>query len=130
MSGSPGFVQGAPDFDKLEIVVIGYTDVSTNGSVVNWVTVPHNLGYKPLIMAYFNNVTVTSGATTIFSHGDIPLPSWYNLAVDTGGTPAIRFTTYINYAIDSTNAYFLLFNSLGTTFSVPIKYYLLRERTN
>lgn len=121
MSG-PGFIQGVPNFDNLEIVVVGNTTVSSAGSPTNWTTVPHNLGYRPIIFAFLNNV----GLSGIFTAGDIPLPTYLGLDI----TTTIDFTSWLHAGVNNTNAYFVLFNGTGAaipTFS--IKYYLLRERT-
>lgn len=121
MSG-PGSILGVPNFDKLEIVVAGNTTISSDGSPTNWQTVPHNLGYRPMILAYLNNV----GIGGIFSDGDIPLPSYLGATI----TTTVNFTSWVHAAVDNENAYFILFNATGLAISAyEIKYYLLRERT-
>lgn len=129
MSG-PGFVQGVPDFDKLQLVVVGYTSISSDGSTVGQQTIPHNLGYKPSVMAFLNNVDVSGSGGLTISSVDIPLPTYASTAIDTGGTPQVRFTTWIHAMANNTNLYILTYNATGSSFSLPIKYYLLRERSS
>lgn len=126
MSG-PGPIIGVPEFDKLEIVVIGNTSVSSDGSTQNWTTVAHNLGYKPLIMAFLNNVNLSGIATGV----NIMLPSFGDGSIITGANNEVRFTTWIFCAANNSNAYFVMYNSTGSSVSsLPIKYYLLRERSS
>lgn len=124
--GGPGFIQSVPDFDKLEIVVVGKGTVSSDGSATNWTTIPHNLGYRPQILAFLDNV----GMTSVFTNGDVPLPSFTSLSIDPV-SHVVTFGTYVLAACDETNVYLIMFNGLGTTLSsYPIKYYLLRERSS
>lgn len=123
MSG-PGFIQGVPDFDKLEIVVAGNTSVSSNGSTISWTTIPHNLGYRPMVLAFMDDV----GIGGIFSDGDIPLPTWQQANLS---DTFIKFSTWLFASADTTNVYAIMFNTTGSPVeSFNIKYYLLRERSN
>lgn len=126
MSG-PGFIQGVPNFDKLEIVVIGYTSVSSDGSLQNWTTVPHNLGFKPVMIAFLNDVNLSGIADGV----NVLLPTYGNGSIITGANNEVRFTTWIFCNANNSNAYFIMFNSTGSPVnSLPIKYYLLRERSS
>jgi len=124
--GSPGFIQSQPNFDNLQIVLIGYTSVSSDGSTQNWTTVQHNFGYRPIIFAFLNGVSLSS----IFTSGIVPLPTYSSATIDTTAH-TVNFRTYLQCATDTTSSYFILFNSTGSAISsLPIKYYLMRERSS
>lgn len=87
-------------------------------------TVPHNLGYTPLAMAFINNVT---GA----GYG-IPLPIWVSFGANTGGvggaTEYLGVIRYMTFAADGTNFYVITYSSgvaIATNYTVT--FYLYRQ---
>ena len=113
---------GVPDFDQLEVVKESTATVSSDGSPLNWATIPHNLGYRPIIITELNDV----GITGIFTDADVPIPSWTDVNI-VGGN--VTFQSFLSSAADATNTYFILLNATGLTRSYSVKYYLLRKRS-
>lgn len=115
-----------PNFNSFEILQVGVTTVSSDGSPTNWTTVAHNLGYAPAVLAYMNNVFL-SGITGV---GNIPLPMWTSSQTDTVNHVFIQ-KSYMMASVDTQNIYIILYNALGTTIpAFTVKYYLLREKAN
>lgn len=113
-------LQSIPQFDKFEIIKESIATVTTNGSTINWVTIPHNLGYRPMVIANLNDVDL--GA--IFSNGDIELPTWIGASISGG---IVGFTTYLSSGVDNTNVYFIILDATATTASYDVHYYLIRR---
>ena len=101
-------IQGSEDFDRLEIVKTGITSVSSDGSPQNWTTVAHNLGFRPLIKAVLNNVSV--GA--IADAADVPLPTYAALTINVSDE-VVEFNEWVHAMTDTENSYFVLFNATG-----------------
>lgn len=117
---------GIPNFDKLEVVKSGITTIQSDGSPTNWSTTPHNLGYTPTVLAYLNDVSIAGVSST----GNIPLPTYLGLTVDTVNDVVI-LRSWIHADVDDTNLYIILYNSQGGVISpYEIKYYLLRDRSD
>jgi hypothetical protein len=112
-------LSGIPDFDKFEIVKESTASVS-GSSNINWTIYPHNLGYKPQIIAFMNDVSIASASLT---HIDIPLPTWGDLTV----ASEVNFQTWIQAMVDSTNVYFFLYNATGSNRTYALKYLLFRR---
>lgn len=116
--------------NTLKIVKTDTLAVPVGTAVTNWVTTPHNLGFAPIPLAFLTGV----GITGIFQKGNLPLPTYTSLNVEPDGTkqygPMVTMRTWLNVAADEQNFYVLAFNSLGTAFTVNVKYYLLQESSN
>lgn len=123
-------LQSIPNFDKLKIIKVGTSTITSSGNTIDWQTIPHGLGFKPIPMAFIDNANVSFGPTPVIVNGALPLPTWTNATIDTG-TQQVIFRTYLQIATDATNVTIMLFNSTGATdITTAVKYYLLREASN
>lgn len=126
--------------NSFRIVDQGTTSVTTSGNPINWVTVPHNLGFAPVPFAYLQDVSITSGGTTITSDGNIPLPTWTNLNIDTikgsatnsgSPLPIVAFSQYIQAIADTKNLYILLLDATGSSGdNFAVVYYLTQQSSS
>lgn len=66
--GVDASIQGVPNFDKLQIVKVGYIDVIKAASTVQGEgIVNHNLGYKPVTFVYLDYYDEAVGQTYLQS---------------------------------------------------------------
>ncbi len=108
--------------NNLKVVVTDSVLVTAGATPTNWATVPHNLGFAPIPLAFLNNVNLSGIAVG----ANIPLPTYTNLAVDTVGQQVIM-RTWLHALADEKNLYIVAFNSTGASFNINVKYYLLQE---
>ncbi len=108
--------------NTLKIVKTDTITVSASGNATNWSTVPHNLGFAPIPLAFLNNVTLSGIAVG----ANVPLPTYTSLSVDTVNQ-RVDMRTWLHAMADDTNFYIVAFNSTGTPFNINIRYYLLQE---
>lgn len=107
-------------FKIIKTDVVNLTIASTT---VSTVTVPHGLGYAPIVMAFLNNVDLSTVANDI----NIPLPTFLNASIDTVGNQ-VKFVTWVFASSDAFNVYIQCINSSGVALGqFPFKYYLLQE---
>lgn len=116
--------------NSIRIVSRGTTSIGSSGASSNWNTIPHNLGFAPVVFAYLAGVTL-SGITT---NANIPLPTWTSATIDTikatalnGGVaiPSVIFSTWMEAVADTTNLYVILYNATGASISnLTVQYYL------
>lgn len=127
--------QGAPLLaGNVRLVKTGTAGVvtpsGTSGLITTTTTtVPHNLGYTPLALAYMNNI-IGQG------YGQ-PLPMWVSFG-DVGNTTVGGVTvetlgviTFMTYAVDGSNFYVLTYGS-GSAIAAnyTITYFLYQQRAN
>lgn len=108
--------------NALKVVKSDTGTVTTTGQPTNWATIPHNLGFAPIPLVFLNGVSLSG----IASGANIPLPTYSNVSIDVVGQQ-IKFGTWLHALADNLNLYVVLFNSLGTSFSLNFKFYLLQE---
>jgi hypothetical protein len=119
--------------DVFKIVVSGTTTVTVNsgdtGTTVT-TTVPHNLGYAPVVLAYVFNPADDVGAPT----GYVATPYSSLSSSNTGSTPTVQLNPIAFYFMntDTVNAYanivcgdVVFFSQVQGTFT--FKYFLLQE---
>ena len=119
--------------NSFRIVDDGVVAVSSNGATASWSTYAHNLGFAPIPFAYLTNVNL-SGIT---SAGNIPLPTFTNLNIDTlkstalnGGVacPIDIFGTWMEAVADETNLYVVLYNATGSAIGpLDVQFYLVQQ---
>ena len=115
-----------PNFDHFEIVQIGFISTDSDGSPISWTKKAHNLGYAPIPYGILNNASVSP----IFSNGNVPLPTYGSLTIDSTNDTII-WESYMDILADDTYVYFVLFNATNAPIaSLTSKYYLMRERAN
>lgn len=108
--------------DTFKIIRTGIIQVSSDGSTLNYGSLPHNLTFTPIVQGYLNNATIGSITTT----GSIPLPLPTSVDFSLAGT--VLFTSYLSIFADTTNIYALLYNGTGSPIStLTVTYYLLQE---
>lgn len=106
-----------------KIVSTGTTSLTmtdgTSGSTTT-VTIPHGLGYIPVVLAFFSDGGVYR-----------PIPNWsVVLSFDTTND-FVKFTAWVDMTVDATNLKFIGYNtSAGESPAYSIKYYLLQETAN
>lgn len=111
------------DQNNFKIVDDGTTSVNSDGSTLNWSSVPHGLDYTPIALGFLNNATV-SGITTT---GSVPLPTWGSAAINTTDE-VVEFKTWVQIIPDDTYVHVVLLNSTGAAIpNLYVKYYLLQE---
>jgi hypothetical protein len=117
---------GIPDFDQFEIVKEGTASVTLAASSFTKVTIAHNLGFAPYMLAAFDHVSI-SGLS--ISDGDLPLPTWSDITLDLVNH-VIQYGTWIQAMADPTNGYIIGSNALASIKGpYTIKYYLIRKRS-
>ena len=93
-----------------------------NSSLENVFSVPHGLGYAPLVIAVLNNATVTgisdNGTTSIM------LPTHLNASLANGYYEVFQ---WIYMMSDDTNVYCYCINANGGTGSFDVTYYLYQQ---
>lgn len=108
--------------DVFKIVLSGETSITTTDGSVSGsqtrVTVPHNLGFTPIPLAFIN-----------IGNNISPLPTWTILGYDTT-FQRLDFGTWIQATTDKTNLYIDGYSATSVSLSHPIKYYLLQETAN
>lgn len=115
-----------PNFNSLELVQVGVTQVSATTSPTNWTSVNHNLGYAPVPFAFLNGVSLSG----ISSSGNLPLPTLISGTIDTTNH-VVQFSSWLFCMADAQKVYFVLYNSTGAVINpYYVKYFLLRERAD
>lgn len=123
--------------NSFRIVKRGNTAISSTGSTINWVTVPHNLGFAPVPFVFLNDISRTAGTTVITGSGNIAFPTWSSLTLDTikssatnsgNALPIVAFQTFFDAVADETNLYIFLYNATGSSISAfNVGYYLIQQ---
>lgn len=118
-------LQSVPDFNQLVIVKTATIEIAANATagVAITTTIPHNLGYIPITLAY---VDVAIGAT----QGTV----WSALPTATAGSlqsPVnFGFNNWIFSYADETNFYIVFISGItGNWGTYNYKYYLLQQKT-
>jgi hypothetical protein len=106
----------------LKIVDTNIVDMVYDGSAITVTTYNHNLGFAPSIIAFLNDVNVSS----VGAHENLALPTWLDVNIDTVND-VVKFGLYLSTSVTTTDAHFILLNATGATGSLPIKFYLLQE---
>lgn len=116
-------LQSVPQFDKLEVVKAGTISLTKNASSSSATsTTAHGLGYQPIILAYSQNAAGV--AYVPLQYYFVNLSSGlvdYEYAISVDNTNIYLFIGAPNYG---TNTYYT------ATWTVTIKYYLLRQTVN
>lgn len=87
----------------------------------NTTTVPHNLGFLPIPLCFLS----TANNTVYY-----PLPQWTSASRDDVNS-VVKFSTWIDCNVDSTNLYIDFINALpGANGPFTIKYFLLQQTAN
>ena len=129
--GLDASLTGIPEFDSIELIKTGIINAAastlTSGGAGVWsfdtqsVTVNHNLGYTPILLAYIGG---------FINNGFVPIP--FTVMTSSSSTavawieyyPLVDSTSITIYTKSQGLAY------TGTAASIPIKYYLLRQKSN
>lgn len=111
------------DQNIFKIVLKDSVQFTVGTGTTTTVTVPHNLGFAPQIVAFLNQVDVSVVGDDV----NAPLPTWMDVSIDVPNN-VIKFRGWLSCYVDAVNAYFLVLNSTGASFGTfPITYYLLQE---
>lgn len=103
------------------ILKSGTFSISAAANSNNTTTLAHGLGFLPIPLCF-----LSAANNTIY----YPLPQWTSLTRDDVNNQ-IKFATWIDCNVDTTNLYVDFFNSLGGTGGpFNIKYYLLQQTAN
>lgn len=87
-------------------------------------SVPHPLGYAPLVEAAINNANFTGSITLL--DVNIPLPG--PLSVNTSAT-TLGITLYMQVLVDTENVYFITFAANGAPGgTLAVTYYLYQQQ--
>lgn len=126
--------------NSFRIVDQGIASITTSGLPINFLTIPHNLGFAPVPFAYLNDVAITSGSTTITTDGNMPLPTWTSLTIDTikatatnsgQALPIVSFEQYIQAVADTKNLYIILLDATATSGeNYSVQYYLTQQQSS
>lgn len=115
-----GLQANVADYDtSREFVFIktGTTTAVGASNATNVVTVPHNLGYKPICIAYIDDGTTRD-----------PLPVAVAKGFDYVNNKII-YRGYIDYYVDATNIYIrTIYIAFTGSVTYPVRYYLFRSR--
>lgn len=122
--------------NSFRIVNQNQTSIGSTGAPTTWNTIPHNLGFAPIVFAYLTNVNLSGIATA----ANIPLPTWTGAAIDTikstatnsgNAQPIFIFSSWIEAVADATNLYVILYNATGATINpLTVQYYLVQQPSN
>lgn len=114
------------------IVQQNVTFVAATGSARDTFTVPHNLGFAPVPVAFLNNANISgSGGAAGLTAVNIPLPGWVSIDTNNLLAGAVVFPIWLSYYADTKNLYIDIFNATGkATGSLSVTYYLLRLEAN
>lgn len=108
-----------PEFASLEIIKVGSTTIpAASDGTDELVTINHNLGYVPILIAFINN-SGTEARTML------PSIEVYNTGANAG-----KVYQNVYCFADSTSLYFINQSQLQGTSGGNIKYYLFRERSS
>lgn len=112
--------------DIFSIIQSGTIQVPIGVDETNITTIPHNLGFTPIIMAFINDIDLTGfGGDT---NGAYPLPGFIEASI--GGVTAgvVTFGQWMFPTVDDNNAYIITLNATGTPSNTQIvTYYLLQQ---
>lgn len=118
---------GVPQFDNLELIKIAQVSrlvPSLVSLATDTLTVPHNLGYIPILIAFLNG----TGSTYLTTGTYYSVPQIIPVTVGAEYTVGIMYT----YSLDETNIYFNVSNYSSLTITdigtATWNYYLLRSR--
>ena len=103
-----------------QFIASGIANVTGDGSLVSVTTVPHGLGYAPIVTGVMNHVSVTD----ISNRVSVFLPTWVAANISGG---AISFTIWLSAMADDTNVYFYMINATGSPKSLNVTYYLYKQ---
>lgn len=106
--------------NNLKVVQTDSVGIVVTTNPLNWATVPHNLGFRPIPIGFLNDVSLSG----IMQGGIIPLPTFFNAGASGGN---VNFTSWIFLTCDETNLYIVTLNASGVAFNTRVKYYLLQE---
>lgn len=118
-----------------DIVATGTVQFSFVGTdAQDILIVPHNLGYSPRATCFLNGVHLTIDPQHDYPDIDIPLPTYLGANINGsgggGGIPAVAFSTWLDFWVDSTNLYIHVINAASITKSFPVTYELRRVPAN
>lgn len=110
------------DQNVFKIVQTDTYNFTVDGTSSQFISIPHDLSFSPVIIAYIS-----------FSGNYNPLPTSLSSSSFTVlGATYVGFQSWLSFSVDQTNIYFNLDNPSGAYNGsiVPIKYYLLQETAN
>lgn len=112
-----------------QFLATGTMNCTPTGSLEDVFSIPHGLGYAPIVIGMMNNSTVTgisdNGTTTVM------LPTWLKSAIGTvGGSSVFLFTKYATMMSDPTSVFCYLVNPSADTTPFAITYYLYKQNSN
>lgn len=133
----PGQLSFNSSNDTFQVLISGTTNIpgavlAAGGLAWNYVSVPHNLGFAPIVQAYISTTVAVSIGTSIASFVALPINS-DNFLDDVTGDTGSPF--YIFATADTQNVYFSYFYfaanpGAGATIpSFPVQYYLVNVST-
>jgi hypothetical protein len=123
---------GKPSLQNLLILQSGQAGVTISSNPTNICTVPHNLGFVPVPLAFLNNVSLNYGNGQSILNTNIPLPA--SLGTSAGGTltGVVTNSIYMFCLADSKNFYVITLNATGAAISgvFEVTYELLQQTAN
>lgn len=111
------------------VVQSGTVEVPVTSAAQNLTTIPHGLGYLPVINASINNLglifTPVTGPVITIKDFSLPLPNFLAGAQIVSG--GIAFDGWMTALVDETNIYFFSLNGTGNDLGIfDVTYYLQR----
>lgn len=124
-TGQTGILSGNARLIKGSTASVVVPDGTPGVIIGTTTTVPHNLGYTPMAVAFMNNITGSG-------YG-IQLPMWVSFGANTGGVGGapeyLGVVRYMTYAVDGTNLYILTYSSgSAVAGTYTITYYLYQQK--
>lgn len=101
------------------VVRQGIADVIVTSAPINFATIPHDLGYAPIVEAYFTDVTLSS-----VGRGSIPLPSFGSASLSGGN---VNFQTWVFGFANEQNVYIVALNGSGADQGTYTISYILKR---
>jgi hypothetical protein len=105
-----------PRYDTLEFIKTGSDTINVAANTDSLLTIPHNLGYMPVVLAYSND--------TVPEDTSSPLPMFFGLNMSAGSE--VVPTLLITWSVDETNLFIYAYNATTLVTTYPIRYYLFR----
>lgn len=102
------------------LVASGTLTVENDGSTTTVASVPHSLGYTPLVIASLNNATITAVPEIV----SIPLPTWASAAI-AGGNVVFQIWLEAMASVDA--VYVQMLNASGNPITITVTYYLYQQ---